>query len=225
MPINKTLKLNGFSFTFTTMLYGTQFVIDPTNPEFIDFVENGNLEYSKALKQIIADYEEISSVLFAEESLGMWGQGYSDDMLIENYEKILASDYSSPYLKEKVFFELNPNLKNEEEPPQKVKKRKLGFIYLIKAKTGECKIGYSTNVQQRLKSFQSYPPFKYTLIHHFPSDDMDKSELFLHEKYSQKNIQGEWFNLSDSDISDLIRIEKFDSNEFYYKNDVENKLV
>lgn len=32
---------------------------------------------------------------------------------------------------------------------------------------------------------------------------MDKCESFLHDKYSNKRVQGEWFSLSDKDLKDI----------------------
>jgi Meiotically up-regulated gene 113 len=101
----------------------------------------------------------------------------------------------------------NPARKSE-------RRKKRGFIYLVYAETGEYKIGYSIDVKNRIKVFSVQPPFEYKLIHSFPTDDMVQAEALLHEKFSEKNIKGEWFRLDVEEVSDILLLVGFEDGRF-----------
>ncbi|MFZ1746398.1 MAG: GIY-YIG nuclease family protein, partial [Nitrospirales bacterium] len=98
------------------------------------------------------------------------------------------------------------------ELPEKKKKR--GFVYLVRANTGEYKIGYSIDIQNRLKAFAVQPPFEYKLIHSIPVDDMLQAESVLHDKFSHKRIRGEWFTLSEEDVIEISQLISFQDDRF-----------
>ncbi|MEK5109916.1 GIY-YIG nuclease family protein, partial [Cytobacillus sp. FSL K6-0129] len=52
-------------------------------------------------------------------------------------------------------------------------------------------------------------PFEWDYIKIVESKDYSLTEQLLHDKFSDKRVNGEWFDLSDEDISD-IENEKFD---------------
>jgi hypothetical protein len=89
-----------------------------------------------------------------------------------------------------------------------------GFIYLVRAHTGEHKIGHSVNPGSRIKTFSVQPPFEYKLIHTFFADDMKRAEVALHEKFSNKRIKGEWFLLNSNDIDLIQSIIGFQNGRF-----------
>lgn len=74
-----------------------------------------------------------------------------------------------------------------------------GYVYLV-----ECndfyKIGYSVNVENRIKSMQSGSPNTITLIHTIFTNDMRGLEKELHRKFAKKRALQEWFILSFEDI-------------------------
>lgn len=96
----------------------------------------------------------------------------------------------------------------------KEKKKRSGFVYLVRAYTGEYKIGYSFDVGRRIKAFSVQPPFKYELIHTFPADDMVQAETMLHDKFAEARIKGEWFLLNDDDIKWIQSITGFQNGLF-----------
>ena len=72
--------------------------------------------------------------------------------------------------------------------------------YLMKDEnTGYTKIGKSINPRIREKTLQSEKP----TISLFAICDHN-IEKFLHKKFEDKRIRGEWFNLSDDNILDII---------------------
>jgi hypothetical protein len=72
-------------------------------------------------------------------------------------------------------------------------RQRIGFVYLMYAKTGEYKIGSSINPSSRIKGLSVGLPAKLELIHTFPADDMKQAERTLHEKFANKMERSEWF--------------------------------
>lgn len=80
------------------------------------------------------------------------------------------------------------------------------FLYLIQHKeiTEYTKIGYTTDIEKRIKSLQTASPTGINLIYLVESDYAFKMEQALHKRYSSKNSNLEWFKLSDNDIKTII---------------------
>jgi len=79
----------------------------------------------------------------------------------------------------------------------------VGYIYLIKSNYG-FKIGKSQNIKQRSKLFGVLMPFKFDYIFKKKCKDYHNLELKLHEMFEHKNLNGEWFQLSEDDINMII---------------------
>jgi Meiotically up-regulated gene 113 len=93
-------------------------------------------------------------------------------------------------------------------------KDRFGYVYLIKARSGEYKVGQSKNVGARIRSFATVGPFEFELVHQFPTDDCLSAERLLHQRYSEKRIKREWFSLSQLDISDISQLTEFMNGTF-----------
>ena len=80
------------------------------------------------------------------------------------------------------------------------------FLYLIQHKeiTEYTKIGYTTDIDKRIKSLQTASPTGIKLIYLVESDYAYKMEQSLHKQYSSKNSNLEWFKLNDNDIKNVI---------------------
>ena len=78
-----------------------------------------------------------------------------------------------------------------------------GYVYVLRSTTGAYKIGYATNPADRLKTFTVKLPFEveYELL--IKTDDMRALEAELHERYTDKHINGEWFALTADDLAEL----------------------
>ena len=76
--------------------------------------------------------------------------------------------------------------------PLKPDKRN-GFVYFIQCggEYGPVKIGFSTNVKQRLWDLQLANPLELKLL--FYMDAMKVTEKDLHKALENSNIRGEWF--------------------------------
>ena len=74
-----------------------------------------------------------------------------------------------------------------------------GFVYLIKSKNGDIKIGKAKNVKQRIKELQIGSAEKLSLIKAYYLNDYSQFETMLHRKFKKYNTQGEWFAI-DKDV-------------------------
>jgi len=78
-----------------------------------------------------------------------------------------------------------------------------GWVYLIQA--GEhTKIGIATNVQARMAALQTGHPQTLELRGTFECADPRRVEMELHELFRPKHVRGEWFALTDADITQAL---------------------
>ena len=85
------------------------------------------------------------------------------------------------------------------------------YLYLIQHQNipEYTKIGFTTDIEKRIKSLQTASPTGIRIIYLVESDYAFKMEQSLHKRYSSKNSNLEWFKLSDTDIEEIINwIEK-----------------
>lgn len=100
-----------------------------------------------------------------------------------------------------------------------VRVKRSGYVYIIKAETGEYKIGRTRNVPNRMKLFAVKLPFDFEIIHFFPCLDVYDAESFLHHFYTSQRKRGEWFTLTDEDVETLKSIECFVDFDFVDRNE------
>jgi Meiotically Up-regulated Gene 113 (MUG113) protein len=101
---------------------------------------------------------------------------------------------------------LAEKVRHEKPEPAETKKTKPGYVYLIRAENGLCKIGKAKNVSSRLKPFGVDFPMKWELVHSFHSDDYGVAEKELHYKFRDKRVVGEWFRLLPEDVAHITAI-------------------
>jgi hypothetical protein len=75
-----------------------------------------------------------------------------------------------------------------------------GYVYLLQSPTKSYKIGRSKNPQDRLKTFSVKLPFEVEYIALIETPDMTGLERQLHERFAEKRVNGEWFELSEEDV-------------------------
>ena len=80
-----------------------------------------------------------------------------------------------------------------------------GHVYLIHSDHG-VKIGKTSNPGKRITTLRIQLPFKVTKTEIFEVENMDNVETFLHQKYKEERLNGEWFKLSKSQISEAKQI-------------------
>lgn len=80
------------------------------------------------------------------------------------------------------------------------------FIYVIGNNEKRQKIGFSKDVNKRLKSLQTGNPEK-LILHHYveiPENRVRIIEKKIHTELSYKRISGEWFNLSPDEAKNFL---------------------
>lgn len=75
-----------------------------------------------------------------------------------------------------------------------------GYVYLVQSPTSFYKIGRTKNPDDRLKTFEVKLPFEVSYAAVIEACDMYTLEKTLHHIYDSKRVNGEWFNLSDTDV-------------------------
>jgi hypothetical protein len=89
--------------------------------------------------------------------------------------------------------------------------RRRQFVYLMKNKlNGFVKIGVSTNPTQREKTLQSEEP---DIDMFFSEASSMKIEKELHKHFAHKRARGEWFKLTDDDVSYCVSYITENSNK------------
>lgn len=78
----------------------------------------------------------------------------------------------------------------------------LKFIYILESELGY-KIGKSGKVEKRFNAFNIKMPFAWRVLNIFAvhHKQINQLEKFLHKRLENKKINGEWFDLSNEDIS------------------------
>jgi len=81
------------------------------------------------------------------------------------------------------------------------------FLYVIGTNERYQKIGFSANVDRRLKSLQTGNPDKLA-IHHVepvPKEQVRLLERKIHKDLAHYRLKGEWFNLTSQEAVDLLK--------------------
>lgn len=81
---------------------------------------------------------------------------------------------------------------------------KYGHVYLLKH-DNVYKIGSSTDVSRRYKEIRVQMPHKTEEIHVIETDDPSGIEAYWHNRFKDKRLKGEWFDLSPSDVKAFKR--------------------
>lgn len=88
-----------------------------------------------------------------------------------------------------------------EETTSESTRDRSGYVYLLKSDSGSYKIGRSKRPDDRLATFSVKLPFPVRYVCLLKSEDMYSLEKELHARFEQRRIDGEWFALSQEDIS------------------------
>lgn len=80
-----------------------------------------------------------------------------------------------------------------------------GYVYVLEMFVGY-KIGCTTNLERRMKAFETHMPFKPTYAHLIKTNDIYELEAILHRCYKDVQINSEWYNLSELDVRMLRRL-------------------
>ena len=82
-----------------------------------------------------------------------------------------------------------------------------GYVYLMRINNEYCKIGYARDVRDRAAIFQIGTPYKIEVLHMISSHYAPRLESLLQNRFADRWVVGEWFKLSEEDISIIRAIE------------------
>lgn len=133
----------------------------------------------------------------------MWG----------NQHEVFAFDHQDIEWFEKVRDVYNGLSQQTKDKADKRINYRKGYIYLLRAIAPHnyYKIGLSKDPATRIESMGVKLPFPIEPIHTFPTNDMYRTEKALHEKYADKRVNGEWFELSPEDVAGICAITEVQS--------------
>ena len=102
----------------------------------------------------------------------------------------------------------------------------MAFIYLIQSENNYeklYKIGFTRNkdVKKRLNQLKTGNPSRLSIVEKFETKHNRKVETTLHNIYSMKNIDGEWFRLDEYDVQNFLEnCSKIEENfDVLFEND------
>ena len=118
---------------------------------------------------------------------------------IDNYDEMinyveLKNDSIKTMSKTKIFSSI-----------KQVPEKKKGIIYIVRCnRTGLYKIGMTTStIKNRLKSLKTSNPDIELITHYEDVYDVVGIEKHLHDIYESQRVSGEWFSISEDDISKI----------------------
>lgn len=82
-----------------------------------------------------------------------------------------------------------------------------GYVYLIRSPHG-FKIGKTVNMKSRTRLFEVKLPFPISVEHYAWFENYSEAERSLHDMFRAKRLEGEWFELSASDIAHIKTLGK-----------------
>jgi hypothetical protein len=83
------------------------------------------------------------------------------------------------------------------------------LVYLVKAGL-HYKIGRTKDLQRRVMAIQTSQPFPVKVIHAWTVVNGAAVEGYLHQKFNATKMEGEWYHLTQDDVSRLLEIEAWD---------------
>ena len=82
----------------------------------------------------------------------------------------------------------------------------VAYVYAIRA--GDyVKIGVARNVKRRLLEMQIGCPYELRIVYAWPRSDPFGYEAWLHKQLHDKHYRGEWFILTDEDLSEYDKMQ------------------
>lgn len=90
-----------------------------------------------------------------------------------------------------------------------------GYLYVLRAVLPDnyYKIGLSKTPVTRIKSLGVNLPFPIEPLHVFPTNDMYGCERYLHNRFTEKRVNGEWFQLEQGDLDYLLALSELNAED------------
>jgi hypothetical protein len=79
-----------------------------------------------------------------------------------------------------------------------------GYVYVLKSPHGY-KIGKTVNLKDRIRLFSVKLPFETSLEHYAWFPDYTAAERAFHQRFHDRRLEGEWFDLRPQDLAEIRR--------------------
>ena len=96
---------------------------------------------------------------------------------------------------------LHPSVSSEFEKLVNRKNNPSIYVYLIRSDNGLTKIGVTRDIGTRVSTLNTASPVELRLLFYFAPQNAKLAEANLHKRFFRKRVKGEWFNLTDMDVS------------------------
>lgn len=149
-------------------------------------------EVKQFLNEIARSFDIISEEYISEKNKRKFLY-FDEDSFLEKYGE-----------NDPLWIEHTEKKREESQKPPKEKDKIKGHIYFIKClNTGLCKIGYSSDVETRIKNIKNSSPTELHLIGVLESNDCVDDEKHYKVIFEHKNVKGEWFELEPQDFKNI----------------------
>lgn len=149
-------------------------------------------EFFESLQRVMLAYPDIHQIE-AFLILNQHRDNLREAMILQ---REWQAKYNLPYIRLATYID---KCLESSPPPPKQPVTHPGYVYLIQSEHGY-KIGRSNNPDNRFKAFETKLPFDVELICVHKTDDMIALERRLHDRFADKRLNGEWFDLSEGDV-------------------------
>lgn len=75
-----------------------------------------------------------------------------------------------------------------------------GFVYLIRGRRNEYKLGHTSVVDRRLSELATGSSVELEVVHEIKTDDPLGVEAYWHRRFAHSRMKNEWFKLSAADV-------------------------
>ena len=82
-----------------------------------------------------------------------------------------------------------------------------GVVYLLKADR-HYKIGKTNSFERRYKQIKLQLPFDAEEVHQIRTNNINKLESHWHRRFRNKRKNGEWFELTESDLEEFTSVDQ-----------------
>lgn len=103
-----------------------------------------------------------------------------------------------------------------------------GYVYFIESEFG-WKIGKTRDIDKRKNIFEVKLPFKFSMRYFIKCHDITKMEIYFHDYFKNKHINGEWYLITIQDIIKCVqdtghRLRKYDKKQVEYERKYLSKI-
>lgn len=215
MACSPKLIINGYEIV---MNFGTSYcdgiVVDPhhhdlSDPEFIEAIQVAQSNYDTLYKYFLVD--EYASQFYNSTDQAIYKYMDNHPNIAEMQEKIdiaLSQSWLEITPSMQRFIDIVAQIINDrkvraerkQEKSERRKKNAVGFVYLLSTSLGHYKIGHTKNPKSRLSEFSVKLPFDIECECLIKTKDRYALEQELHERFDDKRVNGEWFELEPGDV-------------------------